>query len=89
MLSGLATYHLILSQIWKLEVSVLHLGRLDETSIKRCTVPWAADVPVIQSFIAELVGTFILDIGKIFNFTLDFIFNTRNIKLWLKITDSL
>ena len=67
MLSGLATYHLILSQIWKLEVSVLHLGRLDETSIKRCTVPWAADVPVVQSFIAELVGTFVLDIGKIFN----------------------
>ena len=64
MISGLATYHLILSQIWKLEVSVLHLGRLEETSIKRCTVPWAANVPVIQSFVAELFGTLILDIGK-------------------------
>ena len=67
MISGLATYHLILSNIWKLEVSVLHLGRLEETSIKRCTVPWAGQVPVMQSFVAELIGTFILDIGKIFD----------------------
>ena len=64
MISGLATYHLILSQIWKLEVSVLHLGRHEETSIKRCTVPWAANVPVVRSFAAELFGTLILDIGK-------------------------
>ena len=64
MISGLATYHLILSKIWKYEISVLHLGRLEETSLQRCMVPWAGNVPVLQSFLAELIGTFILDIGK-------------------------
>ena len=66
MISGLVTYHLILSKIWNLEVSVLHLGRGQETSLERCAVPWAASVPVVQSFAAELLGTFILDIGKIY-----------------------
>ena len=66
MISGLVTYHLILSKIWNLEVSVLHLGRGQETSLERCAVPWAANIPVIQSFAAELLGTFILDIGKIY-----------------------
>ena len=66
MISGLVTYHLILSKIWNLEVSVLHLGRGQETSLERCAIPWAANVPVIQSFAAELLGTFILDIGKIY-----------------------
>ena len=72
MISGLVTYHLILSKIWNLEVSVLHLGRGQETSLERCAVPWAANVPVIQSFAAELLGTFILDIGKIY-YTMNYI----------------
>ena len=62
--AGLATYHLLLSRIWKLQISELHLGRDEETSLEKCAVPWAADVPVVQSFLAELIGTFILDIGK-------------------------
>ena len=66
MISGLVTYHLILSKIWNLEVSVLHLGRGQETSLERCAIPWAGSVPVVQSFAAELLGTFILDIGKIY-----------------------
>ena len=64
MVAGLATYHLILSRIWKLQMSELHLGRDYETSLEQCAVPWAADVPVFQSFLAELIGTFVLDIGK-------------------------
>ena len=63
--AGLATYHLILSQIWKLQISELHLGRDKETSFEQCSIPWAADVPVLQSFLAELIGTFVLDIGKL------------------------
>ena len=62
--SGLATYHLLLTPIWTWEISVLHVGRSTETAIGACTVPWAKDVTVGQSLIAEIVGTFILDIGK-------------------------
>ena len=62
--AGLATYHLILSRIWKLEMSELHLGRHYETSIDQCVVPCAGDIPVMQQFQSELLGTFILDIGK-------------------------
>ena len=73
MISGLVTYHLILSKIWNLQVSVLHLGRGQETSLESCAVPWAANVPVIQSFAAELLGTFILDIGTIY-YTINYIY---------------
>ena len=65
--AGLATYHLILSRIWKLEMSELHLGRHHETSVDQCVVPWAGDIPVMQQFLSELLGTFILDIGKVKN----------------------
>lgn len=61
--SGLATYHLILTPIWKLEISNVHVGRGPETAVDSCTVPWAGDVSVTQSFVTELIGTFILDIG--------------------------
>ena len=62
--SGLATYHLLLTPIWTSGISELHVGRSTETAIGACTVPWAKDVTVVQSLIAEIVGTFILDIGK-------------------------
>ena len=75
MISGLVTYHLILSKIWNLEVSVLHLGRGQETSLERCAVSWAGSVPVVQSFAAELLGTFILDIGKIY-YMMNYIYKT-------------
>ena len=72
--SGLATYHLILTPIWKFEISVLHLGRGEETSIRNCIIPWAGDVSVAKSFVSELIGTFILDIGNYWPFLI--LFNT-------------
>ena len=80
MISGLVTYHLILSKIWNLEVSVLHLGRGQETSLERCAVPWAANVPVSQSFAAELLGTFILDIGKKY-YTMNNIYEKMGVRI--------
>ena len=62
--SGLATYHLILSPIWTLEISELHIGRSKATAVGSCVIPWAGDVGVAQSLIYEIVGTFLLEIGN-------------------------
>lgn len=56
---GLLTYKLYNTTIWNLQMTNLHLGRSQETAAGICVSPWES-VPLWQSFLAELVGTFLL-----------------------------
>lgn len=56
---GLITHRLFMATIWSWEMSDLHQGRHLATSAGVCVYPWH-NVPVLQSVMAEFLGTLFL-----------------------------
>ena len=60
--SGVATYRFFVAPFWAWEMSHVHVGRSAATSAQACEIPWQS-TPMVQAFLSELVGSFLLIIG--------------------------
>jgi len=60
--SGISTYHLISTSIWKLEIVDHHIGRIKETSSEHCRVPGKKETPICILMLSEFLGVFLLDV---------------------------
>ena len=60
--SGLSAYHLVSTQIWKVEMIENHIGRIKETSSEQCQIPGNGQTPLCLLILSEFLGVFILDV---------------------------